>query len=216
MHATQVNILKSLQQTSSRKFTELLQDVAETSDNLTYHLKQLQKTGFIKSAAKGQYSLSQKGLIYLNNNLELGHELFPTLSCMLELYDADDRLLVMRKRKQPYLGSHHLPTFGITSSQALKTQIDVFLARYRIDAQDLNFHGVHRERAGDTNGLNFDKFFILFRGKFTSFEQNVDDREFVAAKLNNLFKDAQLLPASKAVLTLGVTPDFTEAIHRQV
>ncbi|HSX31264.1 MAG TPA: hypothetical protein VLE99_05080 [Candidatus Saccharimonadales bacterium] len=211
MHPTQQTILDSLRQGSSRQFSELLRDVAETSDNLTYHLKQLQKSGFIDSPAKGEYVLAQKGLVYLNNNLELNHDLFPTVSCMLELHNSDGAVLVMRKHKQPYLGSLHLPTFGVTSSQTLPAQIDEFLRRYRVAGSDLTFRGVHRERQQSGDLFVFDKFFVVFRGKFASFEQTVDDREFLALPPDELAKGPHLLSASKTVLALGHTADFTEA-----
>src|SRR6185437_4011308 len=108
MHPTQLGILDSLRHASSpKKFGELLRDVAETSDNLSYHLKQLQKFGLIESPTKGEYILAPKGIVYLNNNLELNHDLFPTVSCMLELHGTNDSVLVMRKLKQPYLGKLH-------------------------------------------------------------------------------------------------------------
>ncbi len=163
MHPTQQDILDSLRKSKSRKFNELLQEVAETSDNLTYHLKQLQKSGYITSPTKGTYVLAENGLIYLNNNLELNHNLFPTLSCMLDLSGPDNTVLLMRKRKRPYLGSVHLPTFGIISSRSLHEQIENFLHQYAITASNITFRGLHRERArGSDNLFVFDKFFVLF------------------------------------------------------
>ncbi len=216
MHPTQQNILDSLRQGSSRQFNELLRDVAETSDNLTYHLKQLQKDGFIESPAKGEYLLAQKGITYLNNNLELNHDLFPTVSCMLELHGPNDSILVMRKLKQPYLGSLHLPTFGVTSAETLQYQIDEFLDQYHIIASGLEFRTVHRERVCGQDGLPiFDKFFVVFRGAFTAFEQKVDDRQFVNITLDESNKNSQLLSASRTVLSLDPDRGFTEATQTQ-
>lgn len=214
MHPTQHDILDSLRRGNSRRFSELLQDTAETSDNLTYHLKQLQRRGFIQSPSRGEYALNDKGNIYLNNNLELKHDLFPTVSCMLELHNSDGMVLVMRKLKQPHLGSVHLPTFGVTSSQSLKTQIDIFLKRYHIKADHLTFRGVHRERASnDENLFIFDKFFIVFQGNFTSFDESADDRRFMAANIPELLENPQLLDASRAVLSLGPSANFTESMR---
>lgn len=211
MHPTQQNILDSLRQQKSRHFNELLWDVAETSDNLTYHLRQLQKDGLVESPAKGEYMLAEKGLVYLNNNLELNHDLFPTVSCMLELHGANSAVLLMRKLKQPYLGSLHLPTFGVTSMQTLQEQIDDFLDRYHIVANGLEFKGLHRERVrGNAEHMVFDKFFVVYSGTFTAFEHKVEDREFVAMALSELADNSQLLMASKVVLSLGSGPGFTE------
>jgi len=214
MHPTQHNILDSLRRGNSRRFNELLYDTAETSDNLTYHLKQLQRRGFIQSPSRGEYALNDKGIVYLNNNLELNHDLFPTVSCMLELRSSDGTILVMRKLKQPHLGSVHLPTFGVISSQSLKTQLDIFLKRYHITADHLTFRGIHRERVSNDEDLFiFDKFFIVFKGNFTSFKEDADDRHFRATSLSELLENSQLLDASRTVLSLGPSADFTEHIR---
>lgn len=214
MHPTQRDILESLRRGSSRRFSELLHDVAETSDNLTYHLKQLQQRGFVKLLSKGEYALDAKGVIYLNNNLELNHDLFPTVSCMLELRGPNGTILVMRKLKQPYFGSIHLPTFGVTSAQSLQAQIDAFLSQYHIVAENLVFRGLHRERsAGDESRIVFDKFFVVFSGNFISFDKNVNDRQFMTGSLKELLENPQLLAASKVVLSLGPNASFTEDIQ---
>ncbi|HSW91047.1 MAG TPA: hypothetical protein VLG09_00190 [Candidatus Saccharimonadales bacterium] len=211
MHPTQHDILDSLRHGNSRRFNELLRDIAETSDNLTYHLKQLQRRGFIQSPSKGEYALNDKGIIYLNNNLELNHDLFPTVSCMLELHDPSGMILVMHKLKQPHLGSIYLPTFGVTSSQSLKVQIDSFLGQYHIVADHLIFRGLHRERSSnDDNLFVFDKFFVIFQGNFTSFDERVDGRKFMTTTLAKLLENPRLLTASRTVLSLNTNASFTE------
>lgn len=214
MHPTQLNILDSLRQGEVRKFNELLSDVAETSDNLTYHLKQLLGGGFIESISKGEYALAKKGLVYLNNNLELNHDLFPTVSCMLELRTQDNAVLVMRKLKQPFLGSQHLPTFGVTSDQTFEAQIRHFLNKYHIRADGIRFKCNHRERVKSKDGLFiFDKLFVVFQGVLRTFEDRVDDREFLAISEDRLLNDPNVLPASKFVLSLRSGEGFTEATN---
>jgi DNA-binding transcriptional ArsR family regulator len=212
MHPTQLEILDSLRQGEARKFSELLSDVAETSDNLTYHLKRLLTSGYIQSASKGEYSLAKKGLVYLNNNLELNHGLFPTVSCMLELRDQTGAILVMNKLKQPFLGSKHLLTFGVTSDNNLMDQIRGFLDRYHIVADGLSFKCVHRERVKSGDGLFiFDKLFVVFRGALDSYEADVGDREFAVLDMDRLLADPDVLPASKAVLSSAPGAGFSEA-----
>lgn len=214
MHPTQLDILDSLRQSQSRKFNQLLSDVAETSDNLTYHLKRLLKDGLIESPDKGEYSLAEKGLMYLNNNLELNHDLFPTVSCMLELYD-NDKLLVMKKLKQPFLGSLHLPTFGVTSDVSLKDQISQFLETYQIEADNLTFKCNYRERVLSKEDLFiFDKVFVVFKGTFSTYEAEVEDRQFLISSKDELLDNESTLPASKAVIGTD-TADFIEAVRHQ-
>lgn len=216
MHPTQLEILDSLRHGESRKFSELLSDVAETSDNLTYHLKRLQQARLIESSTKGEYSLAQKGLIYLNNNLELSHDLFPTISCMLELSNktGGGEILVMKKLKQPYLGSHHLPTFGVTSEHDLWKQIQLFLDKYRIEATDLTFKCSYRERVQDKEGvIIFDKLFMVFTGGLSEHKESVEDREFLVMNKDSLIAGTNTLPASKAVLELG-NHGFIETVRQ--
>ncbi len=215
MHPTQLEILDSLRQGESRKFSEILGEVAETSDNLTYHLKRLQNEGLIESSSKGEYSLAQKGIVYLNNNLELQHDLFPTLSCMLELIDANGNILVMKKLKQPYLGSNHLPTFGVTSEYDLWKQVQLFLKKYGINASNLEFKCNYRERVQDNAGvLIFDKLFVVFTGKLGTFESSIEDREFHITAKADLIDDTNTLPASKSVLELASSPGFVETVRQ--
>jgi len=216
MHPTQLEILDSLRQGEARKFSELLSDVAETSDNLTYHLKRLQGDGLIESVTKGGYSLAKKGLIYINNNLELNHDLFPTVSCMLELANTHGQLLVMRKLKQPFLGSKHLLTFGVTSDMTLEDQTHNFLDKYRVQAENIRFKRNHRERIESKDGLFiFDKLFVVFKGDLKQFQHKVDDREFLLMQRDQLIKDIEVLPASKAVLAIAQNSSFTEAITQE-
>ncbi len=213
MHPTQLDILDSLRQSEARRFNELLGDVAETSDNLTYHLKRLVNDGLILSSSKGKYSLAKKGLMYLNNNLELNRDLFPTVSCMLELYDRDGQVLVMTKLKQPFLGSKHLLTFGVVSEHALEAQVQQFLTRYHITIEDLSFKCTHRQRVAGTNELYiFDKFFVVFQGKLRSFEKSVDDRKFYAMHKSELMTDPDVLTASKTILALKAGVGYTETV----
>lgn len=215
MHPTQLEILDSLRQSDSRKFSELLSEVAETSDNLTYHLKRLLKDSFIESPEKGEYKLAENGLKYLNNNLELNHDLFPTVSCMLELYNAQGDILVMKKLKQPFLGRLHLPTFGVTSETSLEDQIDMFLEKYHIQAGGLSFKCNYRERAQSNEELFiFDKLFVVFRGTFTTFEPDIEDREFLILTKNELLADQMTLAATKTVLDLDAGV-YSEVIRHE-
>lgn len=215
MHPTQLEILDSLRQEETRKFRELLNDVAETSDNLTYHLKRLMHAGLIESPAKGEYALAQKGIIYLNNNLELHHDLFPTLSCMLELTTTDNKTLIMKKLKQPYLGSNHLPTFGVTSDYDLWKQVQLFLDTYQITATQLTFKCNYRERVQDKEGVFiFDKLFVVFTGSLGQYSKSIKDREFLIMDRDSLVADSNTLPASKAVLELSGNPGFTETVRQ--
>ena len=215
MHATQLEILESLRRGESCKFNELMSDVAETSDNLTYHLKRLMTEELIDSSLKGEYSLAKKGIMYVNNNLELSRDLFPTVSCMLELTDAHGHYLMMKKLKQPYLGKKHLPTFGVTSEESILRQIELFFVKYQIEARNIVFKCNYRERIKDADGrLVFDKFFVVYTGVFSAYLKAVADREFLVSAEKSLLADPDTLQTSKAVIGLSSDSGFIDTLRQ--
>ncbi len=218
MHQTQLKILDSLRQTTGvKKFSDLMLDVAETSDNVTYHVKQLQRAGYVDAVSKGRYKLTERGTVYLNNNLELSEELFPTVSCLLELHNSSGNVLVMKKLKQPFFGQLQLVTFGIASSKSLREQINEFLARYKITTRNIQFKCVYRKRVQSReDAFVFDKFFLVFTGTFTTYRRNIDDREFSDEPPEVLRDSAQaIISLDDAVLSVLPNGRFAEGIFEQ-
>lgn len=201
MHITQRNIIDSLRSSTAKSFAVIQSDVAETSDNLTYHLQKLLEAGFLVSPNKGLYKLNDKGMVYLNNNYDLEeNHLFPTLSCMLVLRDVHNDYLLMRKRKQPFLGSLHFLTFGITSDASLKSQIQDFFKTYRMQAKNVHHELVYRKTAAKDGQRYFDKFFTVYSGELETFESEVGERQFMKMSAAQLAAEPTAISPTKEVV----------------
>ncbi len=200
MHVTQRRIIDSLRSSRAKTFSVLQSDVAETSDNLTYHLQKLIESGYIESPNKGLYKLAVAGLVYLNNNYDLENHVFPTVSCMIILQNAKGDYLLMQKQKQPFLGALHFLTFGVTSEKSLVEQMTTFFELYQIKAKAMEFKQVFRKLGQKDSESSFDKFFMIYTGKLESFEPIISERHFIIMSKNQISSDVSVISPTLEVL----------------
>lgn len=208
MHATQRRIIDSLRSSRAKTFSALQSDVAETSDNLTYHLQKLIDSGHIASPNKGLYKLADAGLVYLNNNYDLESHLFPTVSCMIILQDDNGGYLLMQKQKQPFLGALHFLTFGVTSETTLEEQMTSFFELYHIKAQGVEYKMVYRKLGKKASKPFIDKFFMMYTGKLESFETIISERHFVIMNKNQITSDVAVISPTLEALKALEGPAF--------
>lgn len=80
------------------------------SNAYSYHLRALQKEGFVEKTEKG-YWLSPKGLSYVDKvSLEkFEPRIQPKLTNMLVIQNENGQILLIQKSKQPFIGSWMLP-----------------------------------------------------------------------------------------------------------
>jgi DNA-binding transcriptional ArsR family regulator len=179
MHPTRLEILRELRKAETKTFSVLLRDVAETSDNLTYHIKHMMRDGIVESPQKGVYQLAEKGRELINTNQDKYVGLFPTLSVMIVVTDGKGSRLLMRKLKQPHIGKLHDITFGLWSYGTVDEQIDAFCKKYRMELKDIEYKKVFRKRVADKHGeVTFDKTFLVYTATLVGYEREVDDRQF--------------------------------------
>ena len=146
MHQTRLDILIALRSKEHKSFSQLLADVAETSDNLTYHLRYLSRDGYVGSVAKGTYKLATKGFLFINTNQEKYDGIYPTVSCMLVIRTEKGRLL-MKKLKHPHIGKLHDITFALHSGNSVAEQIEIFLDTYQMRVEHLTYKK-HKSKIG--------------------------------------------------------------------
>ena len=107
-HRTQMHILKHLLLSPQASFSALQKASGITSDSLTFHIKQLTKSGYIQHIPKtlGDYRLTRKGKEYANrmDTEEQVIEKQPKLSVVIVLEDEEGRHLQQQRLKQPYYG----------------------------------------------------------------------------------------------------------------
>lgn len=109
MHHIQKHILKVLAHTKWARFRDMRPEKVD-SNAYSYHLKVLQKQGYIEKHPKG-YRLSPLGLRYVDRvsveKFELRQQ--PKIITMLVSCNKEGKVLLWSKRKQPFIGAWSLP-----------------------------------------------------------------------------------------------------------
>lgn len=142
-HHIQKYILEVLYHRKSARFRDLRPPKVDT--NLySYHLKLLQKNGFVEKVDEG-YSLAQKGLAYVDRVSEksMNLRMQPKIVTMIVIQNSNGDVLLWKRAKQPYIETWTLP-YG-------KLHIDdetIKHAATRELQEKLQFTGVP-EHAGD-------------------------------------------------------------------
>jgi len=110
MHHIQKHILEVLTYAKRARFSEMRPPRVD-SNVYSYHLKTLQKEGYVERTEKG-YRLSPKGLAYVDkvrlDNFE--QRLQPKIMTILVLQNDKGDILLHQKRRQPFIGSKLLPS----------------------------------------------------------------------------------------------------------
>ena len=111
MHHIQKHILKTLMYTKWARFRDMRPPRVD-SNAYSYHLKALQKDGYVEKGEKG-YCLTPAGLFYVDRvsmtNLEPRQQ--PKIITMTVLKNTKGDVLLYSKLRQPFIGSWVLP-FG--------------------------------------------------------------------------------------------------------
>ena len=111
MHYIQKHILKTLMYTKWARFRDMRPPRVD-SNAYSYHLKALQKEGYVERGEKG-YCLTPAGLFYVDRvsmtNLEPRQQ--PKIITMTVLKNPKGDVLLYSKLRQPFIGSWVLP-FG--------------------------------------------------------------------------------------------------------
>lgn len=129
-----------------------------TDTNLfSYHLKLLQKSGYVEKC-DGGYTLGTAGLLYVDRVSEkkMAVRTQPKIVTMLLVQNGDGKLLLQRRTKQPYIDSWTLP-YG-------KLHIDdatIRDAAQREAVEKLNLHDTTPVHAGDCYIRVYDGEMIL-------------------------------------------------------
>lgn len=143
-HHIQRNIMSALMGREFARFRDLKPTGVDTN-LFSYHLKLLQKDGYISKTDKG-YTLGEKGLQYVDR-VSLDHMKLrsqPKIITMLLIQDGYGKVLLQKRTKQPYINTWTLP-YG-------KMHIDdesVFAAARRESQEKLRFDPHKMRHVGD-------------------------------------------------------------------
>lgn len=106
MHHIQHYILTKLSVAKWAKFSEMRPPKVD-SNAYSYHLKLLLKQQLIEKHAEKGYRLSPRGMTQVDrmSATELNVRLQPKIITMCLLYNEDDKVLLLAKSKQPFIGA---------------------------------------------------------------------------------------------------------------
>lgn len=110
MHHIQHYILITLSTTKWARFSQMRPPKVD-SNAYSYHLKLLQKQQLIEKHAEKGYRLSPKGLAQVDrmSSNELQLRIQPKIISMCLLYDEHDKVALLAKNKQPFIGAWVFP-----------------------------------------------------------------------------------------------------------
>lgn len=108
-HHIQRSIVSVLTKQEFARFRDLKPTNVDTN-LFSYHLKLLQKAGFIAKTEQG-YTLAEKGLQYVDraNTTEMKLRSQPKIITMLLIQDGYGKVLLQKRAKQPYINTWTLP-----------------------------------------------------------------------------------------------------------
>lgn len=108
-HHIQKHILGVLYHQRVARFRDLRPPRVDTN-LFSYHLKLLQKSGYVEKC-DGGYTLGTAGLLYVDRVSEkkMAVRTQPKIVTMLVVQNGDGKLLLQRRTKQPYIDSWTLP-----------------------------------------------------------------------------------------------------------
>ncbi|MBI4448854.1 NUDIX domain-containing protein [Candidatus Woesearchaeota archaeon] len=107
LHPKRREIFRLFTRRESLRFSEIEEQTDLRSNELAYFLEQMQREGMIIKQ-EDQYRLSNTAEMYVPFFVEKPEELSP-LPVILVRYEMDGRILLLRRKKKPYLDHWGLP-----------------------------------------------------------------------------------------------------------
>jgi ADP-ribose pyrophosphatase YjhB (NUDIX family) len=133
LHSVQLTILSTLRHTHSARFSELQKQSELDSDVFKFHIKALQKRGFVEKALDGTYGLTAAGKLFANNldDSTRAPQKQPKLSVLLLIQRQNERgetaFLLQQRLRHPYWGFIGLMTgpvlWGTSIEDAAKQEL---------------------------------------------------------------------------------------------
>lgn len=126
-HHIQITIINLLSSASSLRFTQL--KPAQLESNLfVYHLKQLIAAGYVEKCDDKAYSLTNKGLTYVDSLTLTNNKprLQPKLIAIIAIQNKQNEWLLAQRKRQPYIERYMLLSgkqhFGESTVEHIKRE----------------------------------------------------------------------------------------------
>lgn len=214
MHHIQKYIIKTLTDTEIARFRDM-RPANVDSNAYSYHLKALQKEGYVEKAPKG-YRLSPRGLAHVDKvSLDDFEERSqPKTMIILVLRDAAGRILLHEKRRQPFIGSKLLPSGKMHLDDVSLASAAQRELRERVGAARIELHhaGDVFIRSSIKSELISSYTGYVFTGVLTGSEPIVHNNSWEAVDSLAVHR---LAPATKEIflLTSEPSPFFFHELH---
>lgn len=169
IHEIQGEILRVLLLRESARFSEI-NTMKLPTDQLTFHLKQLQAGGIVEKLESGAYQLTPRGKEYANRfDIDSGPmkiERQPKLSVMIigtRERGGKREYLIQTRLKQPFFGFRGFMTGKVKFGESVLETASRELMEETGLAADLTHRAIFHERIYGTDGeLLEDKYFYIF------------------------------------------------------
>ncbi len=159
MHHIQYSIVDQLIKNKKCRFSQLKPSGVE-SNLFQYHLKHTIKEGYVEKV-EGGYTLSTRGLQYADKHSSSLRAVRaqPKIITVIVLHNARGEVLLIPKKKQPFIGDYHLPAGKVHSGeQVLSAAARELSEKAGIDTVGLEHGGmVHVQIV--SNGLTISEYF---------------------------------------------------------
>lgn len=202
MHYIQLHILDKLVHAPMLRNRDMRP--ANVESNLyQYHLLQLQREGYVQKLENG-YALTGRGLAYADRHSTTLKKTRsqPKLITVLFLSTSDNKILFVPKRRQPFMGTHNLPSGKIhldeTIAEAAAREFAEKVTR-GVTLQSLEHFGVSHITIKQDDFVISDYIALLMHGVITVNDTLGDDSVLCAVseaeKLNLMPSVVELLDA---------------------
>lgn len=143
-HHIQREILDRLMRTKSLRFSELKPDGME-SNIFMYHVRQLQRVGYLTKNEQGGYQLEPAGLSYVDslqgsNNMKPTRQ--PKIIAILALQNSAGQWLLVKRKTQPYINEYMFLSGQQHFDESLLQQAERELAAKHMNVINLAYRGV--------------------------------------------------------------------------
>lgn len=202
MHHIRKHILRTLSLNKWARFRDMRPQ--GTDSNLyNYHLKELMREGYIERHETKGYRLSPYGLRFVN---QISMDIFeprwqPKILTVL-LCQRDDKVLLWKKYKQPYIGTWTLPGGKVhydDESIRAAAERDILFYSSRVPT-DLEHVGIFGYRAFIKGELINYSLAHVFTGTLNDGDFILDRPEWIDIKT---LKDEQISPGVKEIMALS-------------
>lgn len=125
MHYIQQYILDQLIMKEKQRFTDLRYPGVE-SNLFQYHLGHVIRQGYVTKLSQGGYTLTPKGLYFADrySSALKAERPQPKIVIIPVMVRGDGKVLLVQKRRQPFVGRYHLPAGKVHPGEALQCAVE--------------------------------------------------------------------------------------------